>query len=556
MIVRLLSVLAAALALFLLVSGSFPAEEPAASYDERLLKDAGVAIDDAGLLDFFRKRTLSEAEQARIAQTVAKLGDRSFAAREKACADLVGLGRMARPYLKPALQDRDPEVARRAERCLTQIESTAGTVVPLAVARLLAVRKPAGATTVILNYLPLADDELLEAELLVTLAAVAFAGGKADAALVAALNDAAPARRGAAALLLGQSGSAAERAAARKLLDDPQPRVRLQAAEGLARGGDKEAIPVLIGLLGEAPLPVAWPAEELLCRIAGEAAPRAWLRGGSETERRVVQGAWTDWWRQHRDKIELARLDIDRRLLGVTLICACDGYNQGKGKVWEVGPDGKTRWEINNANYPVDAQWLPGNRVLLAEQSGHKVTERDVTGKVLWEYAVRDSLVACQRLANGNTFLATYSQLLEVTPDGKTVFSHAPSSTTVYAAQKLSAGRFAYLGADGVLVELDDKGKELKKVKLEPAPTGLVKFEALPGGRYLVGRAEKIVELDETGKVIWECSFANANSVKRLPNGNLVAGSYPQRRVAEIDRSGKIVWQVPLEGGPLRVSRR
>jgi len=556
MIVRLLILLTAVPALFLLDSGSLPAEEPAPSYDETLLKDAGVPTDDAGLLDFFRKRTLSLAEQSHIAKTVQKLGDQSFAAREKACADLVGLGRMARPYLKPALQDRDPEVVRRAERCLAQIESATASMVPLAAARLLAVRKPAGATKVILNFLPLADDDLLEAELLTALAAVGFAGGKADPALVAALNDSAPARRGAAALVLGQSGSAAERTAARKLLDDPQPRVRLQAAEGLVRGGDKAAIPVLIALLGEAPMPVAWPAEELLCRVAGETAPRAWLRGGSDAERRTVQGAWTDWWRQQRDKIDLARLDIDSRLLGVTLVCACDGYNQGKGRVWEIGPDGKTRWEINNANYPVDAQWLPGNRVLLAEQSGRKVTERDLAGKVLWEYAVRDSLVACQRLSNGNTFLATYSQLLEVTPEGKTAFSHSPNSTTVYAAHKLTGGRFAYLGADGMLVELDDKGKELKKLRLEPAATGLVKFEVLPGGRYLVGRAEKIVELDESGKVIWECAFANANSVTRLPNGNILAGSYPQRCVAEIDRSGKIVWQVPLEGGPLRVHRR
>lgn len=543
-------------ALALMLAGHSPVEEPAPSYDETMLKDAGVPTDDAGLLDFFRKRTLSEAEQARIAQTVRKLGDQSFAVREKASAELIGLGRMARPYLKPALQDRDPEVVRRAGRCLGQIESATGTALPLAAARLLAGRKPAGATPVILNFLPLADDELLDAELLAALTAVGFSGGKADPALVAALNDEAPARRGAAALLLGQSGSAEQRTVVRKLLEDPQPRVRLQAAEGLARSGEKDAVPVLIALLGEAPLPVAWPAEELLCRIAGDAAPRAWLRAGSDAERRTVHGAWADWWRQNRDKIELAKLDMDRRLLGLTLVCACDGYNQGKGKVWEVGLDGKPRWEINDANYPVDAQWLPGNRVLLAEQSGRKVTERDLTGKVLWEYAVRDSLVACQRLANGNTFLATYTQLLEITPDGKAVFSHSPSGTTVYAAQKLAAGRFAYLGSDGALVELDDKGKELKRLKMEPAATGLVKFEALPGGRYLVGRAEKVVELDETGKVIWECSFANANSVARLPNGNILACSYPRRSVAEIDRAGKVVWQLPLEGGPLRAGRR
>src|ERR1700728_4842371 len=128
MIVRLLIFLTASPALLVLGS-SFAADEPAPSYDETLLKDAGVPTNDAGLLDFFRKRTLSEAEQSRIANIVQKLGDQSFATRERACADLVGLGRMARPYLKPALQDRDPEVIRRAERCLAQIESATASMV-------------------------------------------------------------------------------------------------------------------------------------------------------------------------------------------------------------------------------------------------------------------------------------------------------------------------------------------------------------------------------------------------------------------------------------------
>src|SRR5271168_4774080 len=121
MIVRSPILIVAALALLVPFSGSGPAEEPALSADETLLKDAGVPTDDAGLLDFFRKRTLSPAEQARIVQTVGKLGDQSFAVREKASADLAELGRLARPYLKPALLDRDPEVVRRAERCLAHI---------------------------------------------------------------------------------------------------------------------------------------------------------------------------------------------------------------------------------------------------------------------------------------------------------------------------------------------------------------------------------------------------------------------------------------------------
>jgi hypothetical protein len=313
---------------------------------------------------------------------------------------------------------------------------------------------------------------------------------------------------------------------------------------------------VLIALLDETPLMIAWSAEEWLYRIAGDKAPQVWVRAEGGAVRRKCRDAWTGWWREHEARIDLAKLDLDRQQLGLTLVCSWDGYNGGQGKVWEVGPDGKARWEINSVAHPVDAQMLSGNRVLIADQSTRKVTERDLQGKVLWEHVTNDSLVSCQRLPNGNTFIATYARVFELTPDGKEVYSHRGTQGAVYAAQKLRNGHVAYLGSNGMMVELDETGKEIKTLKLEPGPVGLVKFEILPGGRYLVGQREKVVELDGDGKVVWECAFANANCVFRLPNGNTLACSYPNRRVVEVDRGGKVVWEQRLDGGPLRAHRR
>src|SRR5262249_24900401 len=98
--------------------------------------------------------------------------------------------------------------------------------------------------------------------------------------------------------------------------------------------------------------------------------------------------------------------------------------------------------------------------------------------------------------------------------------------------------------------------KEVRTLKVNPAQTGLVKFEVLPGGRVLIGQQEKVVELNADGKVVWEGPFAHANSVMRLPNGNTVVSSYPSRRVAEIDRAGKVLWEQKPEGGPLQAHRR
>src|SRR5439155_24686324 len=118
------------------------------------LKDAKLSTDGPALLDFFRKQTLKDADRDKIQALVRQLGDDSFDVREKASAGLVALGNGARPFLEKALGDPDLEVSRRAQDCLRLIiENGSGIAVPSAAARLLALRKPAGAAEVLLAYL-------------------------------------------------------------------------------------------------------------------------------------------------------------------------------------------------------------------------------------------------------------------------------------------------------------------------------------------------------------------------------------------------------------------
>src|SRR5262249_52815459 len=95
--------------------------EPAAA-DERTLKDAGLATDGAALVDFFRKRTVTEDQRDRVKVLIRDLADKSFAVREKASKELVLLGTAALPALRVAAKDDDPEVALRAQQCLQMIE--------------------------------------------------------------------------------------------------------------------------------------------------------------------------------------------------------------------------------------------------------------------------------------------------------------------------------------------------------------------------------------------------------------------------------------------------
>src|SRR5262249_24936971 len=110
---------------------------------------------------------------------------------------------------------------------------------PAAALRLVAWRKPAGAVEVLLNYLPFADTEAQAGEVKRVLAALAWSAGQPDAVLVGALNDPRAPRRAAAVEALCRAGGDKLLPTVRKLLQDPEPAVRLHVALALAIRGDK-----------------------------------------------------------------------------------------------------------------------------------------------------------------------------------------------------------------------------------------------------------------------------------------------------------------------------
>src|SRR5438128_5956941 len=105
--------------------------------DEQLLKRAGVATDNAGLLDFFRKRSRKDGEREKLLALVGQLGSKVFREREQAARALVSQGPVALPFLKTGLKSADLETQVRADRCVREIEKTMGADHPPAAARLL-----------------------------------------------------------------------------------------------------------------------------------------------------------------------------------------------------------------------------------------------------------------------------------------------------------------------------------------------------------------------------------------------------------------------------------
>lgn len=302
----------AILLLFLLLPwpGRAAPEGPDAD-DQKLLAGLKVPTDGPGLLTHFRKRVPTADVRKKADDLVEKLSSGNFRQRERASADLVALGTPARLALARALKHSDAEVRRRAQECLNAIERTAGPEADAAAVRLLKARRPDGACAVLLDYLPAVRDAGVEEEVLAALAVLGVRGGKVDAALVRALTDKDAMRRAVAALVLGHSGTKAQRDKVHAVLRaDAAPKVRLRAAQGLLAARDKSALPALLPLLTDAPPEVAQEVCDLLGAVAGDKAPTTAL-GEDAAGRKKCRADWDAWWKVNGAKLDLTRANVE-----------------------------------------------------------------------------------------------------------------------------------------------------------------------------------------------------------------------------------------------------
>jgi len=197
---------------------------------------------------------------------------------------------------------------------------------------------------------------------------------------------------------------------------------------------------------------------------------------------------------------------------------ACTDYSQGK--VFLVSKEGKVEWEYPAENCN-DLWVLPNGNLLF--NTGHGAREVTRAKEVVFDYQSKSEIYACQRLADGNTFVG-----------------------------ECNAGRLLVVNPQGAIV---------REVRLLPTGTDgghgyMRNARVLENGNFLVAHyaAEVVREYDPAGKIVREIPAAGGpHSVIRLSNGHTVVscGDRPGgSRVFEVDDSGQVVWQARGEEVP------
>jgi hypothetical protein len=494
---------------------------------------------DAGPLDFFRQRTIHPTADD-VRKLVEELGNSTFDVRERASERLTAIGGPALPGLARAARSPDAEVRRRADECRRRIETGADAADVIAAARQVAEQKPGGAAAVLLDYLPARVDEPALQALREALTAVTVREGVPEPVVTQALTDEMPARRAAAGFALCRAGVKEQLPAVRKLLRDPDAGVRLRVGLALADLGEEEAIPTLIGVLDAVPRHLLAPAEDLLYTLAGPRAPAVPM-GANAAARRKFREAWAAWWAR-----EGAGLDLRRRptpYLDHTIVLLLE-----EGRMIELDGDDRPVWELKDLGFPLDLQVLPGERVLVADNLGNRIVERHHNGTILWEHNADGPLMA-QRLPNGDTFLATRGELLQVDRAGTVVFSHSrPDGEDFMRAVRLPDGDIACVVSRAPrashFVRLDPSGREKLRFAVNVGTLG-GRIDVQPDGRVLIPqlRDDKVVEYDAAGRALREFAVKEPIAAVRLANGNLMVTSMEQLRAIELDPAGKELWQ-------------
>ena len=521
--------------------------------DTAVLAAHGLKAGDDALIAYLSGHTPKTIPPAEVDRLVRQLGAPAFADRESAQAALTQGGPVTADRLRAIPKPTDPEAAARVGKVIATVEAgwPPDRVAAYRTAvRVLARRAPAGAAECLLAALPLlAEDDLL-GDAWQGLDRIAVTARVVPAPCAAAASDPDPDRRAFAAYLLGRRGTEAQREAAKRMLADPEPGVRLRAAQGLLGRGDTAGVPALIALLDQRPVTTAWQAEELLAWLAGADGPAAPVGDGKAAGR--VKEAWEGWWARSGRGLDIAAVMRAPRRPSLFLVCQ---RNVHPGPSYLIGCDGRERWRPEPAN----------ERMVV-----HQILQSDVAVGVSFPWppsrpATRP--VFAPLLIELPIGSATPRREVNLAINGGG--SNPPVVTRWLGGSTVIAGpnRFGCLTATGTTVSWTELAALTKQPPNPGRPQldlplmtrdGLIGYES--GNRPGHERGDGVI-VDPGSKQIIQQGHLSPDRVTwsdvlRLSTGARVLAEPARGRIIERDNNDQLVWEVAArDTSPVSVTR-
>lgn len=244
-----------------------------------------------------------------------------------------------------------------------------------------------------------------------------------------------------------------------------------------------------------------------------------------------------------------------------SFLCADSGHN----KLMKISSDGRPVWEYR-LSAPFDIWALPNDNVLATTLNGPKgsgVVELNSENDILFEYYTDCEVFGCQPLRNGNILIGELDdcRLIEVNRKGQIEFelqcrSSYSGHESMRMPRKLSNGNYLVCHkGEQVIREYNRSGGILSEI---PSPGPVFVASRLPDGNTLFSSEEKVVEVDENNRVVWELDDSDVpemgirllTGLQRLPNGNTVVCNWLGHNqegcgvpLFEVNRDKKVVWQ-------------
>jgi hypothetical protein len=233
-------------------------------------------------------------------------------------------------------------------------------------------------------------------------------------------------------------------------------------------------------------------------------------------------------------------------------------------------------WILLAANSVLGAG-ATGHRLLIADDSTHRIAIVAADGKIEWEHKIA-AIHDLHLLPGGNVLCQlSWTRIVEIDPrTDKVVWEYDSArrngnegqSVEVHAFQRLPDGNTMIAeSGPGRIIEVDKSGSIVKQIRLiivKSSPhsdTRLVR--KLATGNYLVCHESQGVvrEYDQTGKIVWDYTVplfdmkpkgghgpeAFGNSVFaaiRLPSGNTLIATGNGHSVLEVTPAREIVWSL------------